>query len=170
MKKFILIIDGPMGAGKTTVSKIVHGKIRNTALIGLDKIKWFLSDFKRTKTQNEMTRKVVFAMAKTYLSQKVNVIVEQLTKKPQISKYRKLALALGAKLLIYQLEAPKAVLLKRVAGRKPLPGRIKVSSNRVIKNISFYYRNKTSDATILDTTKLSPRQIANSILKDLKRL
>ena len=49
MKKFIVILDGPMGSGKSTVGELLAKKLRRTALVNEDKIKWFISDFKRSK-------------------------------------------------------------------------------------------------------------------------
>jgi predicted kinase len=139
MKNFILLIDGPMGAGKTTVTKILHEKVKNTAHIGLDRIKWFVSGFKRTRPQNAMTRAVVFAMTKEYIKQGVNVIIEQGIKNEQVDKYKKLTKKLKVNFFMFQLEAPKEVLLKRVASRIPTPGRIKVSKARVLRNYKAYY-------------------------------
>ena len=91
MKQFLLLIDGPMGSGKTTVSAILHEKVKNTAHIGLDRIKWFVSGFKRNKAQNTMTRAVGMAMTKEYLRQGINVIVEQGMRKETIKKYERVA-------------------------------------------------------------------------------
>ena len=46
-KLFLILIDGPMGSGKTTISQILHSKLKRTAYIGLDRVKRFISDFKK---------------------------------------------------------------------------------------------------------------------------
>jgi len=38
-KLFLILIDGPMGAGKTTASKLLHKKLLGTARVPLDEIK-----------------------------------------------------------------------------------------------------------------------------------
>ena len=80
MKKFLLLIHGPMGSGKTTLSNVLHNKLKPSALVGLDYIKWFVSGYKRSKANNKMTRNVVFAMVNEYLHQGVSVILEQALK------------------------------------------------------------------------------------------
>ena len=127
MKKFIVLIDGPMGAGKTTVAKLLHERVKNVAHIGLDRIKWLVSGFRRTKPQNNMTRAVVLSMAREYLKQGVNVVVEEGMKRNQVTAYKRLAKAMRVKFLMYKLEASKEVLFKRVATRNPAPGRTKVT-------------------------------------------
>jgi len=159
-----------MGAGKTTVAKALHEKIKNTAHIGMDRIKWFVSGFNRTKTQNTMTREVVLAMAKEYLLQGVNVLVEEAMKSEQINTYKKIAKASNATFLIYQLEAPKEVLFKRIADRIPLTGRTKVSKSRVLRNYRIYKQFKHTSGTVIDTSKMSANQVVNYILKDIKAL
>jgi uridine kinase len=91
-KKFIIIIDGPMGSGKTTVATILHKKLKRTAHIGLDRIKWFISDFKRIPEDNEIIRSVVVAMTKEYLKQGISVIVEQGMRKERIETLKKIAM------------------------------------------------------------------------------
>jgi len=173
MKKFIMIIDGPMGAGKTTITKLLHERIKNVAHIGLDRIKWFVSGFRRTRPQNAMTREVVMAMAKEYLKQGVNVIIEQGMKQEQITQYKKIAKDFKAKFLMYKLEAPKEVLLKRVAARIPTPGRIKVSPARVLRNYRLFNqfnKDKHNEATVFETERLAPEQVVAFIVKDIKKL
>jgi hypothetical protein len=45
MKKFLLLLDGMTGAGKTATSDILSEKLTRTAIISMDKIKTFVSDF-----------------------------------------------------------------------------------------------------------------------------
>jgi len=169
MKKFLLVIDGPMGAGKTTTSKILHEKLKNVAHIGLDRIKWFVSGFKRTTPQNEMTRSVLMGMARAYLKQGVSVILEQAIRKDQVVKYKKIAKANKARFLIYQLEAPKDILFKRVIKRPPPPGKSKVARSRIIRNYKIYNSRKPFTATILNSKDLTAKQVANHILKDIMK-
>lgn len=170
MNKFLLIIDGPMGAGKTTVAKILHEKIKHTAHIGLDRIKWIVSGFQRTPMQNEMTRSVVLEMTKEYLHQGVNVIVEQGMKTEQLAIYKKLARKNKAGYLVIRLNASKEVLFERVRQRLPSPGKPKVSNARILRNYRVHLANKHSEGFEIDTEKKTPKEIANYIFKELKAL
>ena len=167
MKKFLLLIDGPMGAGKTTVSKLIFVELKNTAHIGLDRIKWLVSGFRRTLKQNMIARTVVMAMARIYLTQGVSVILEHAMKKEEVKVYQRLARAKKAKFLMYRLDAPKNLLFKRAQKRTPVPGRPKVTRSRIIRNYRIYTKSKREGVTILDSKKLTAKQIASHILKDL---
>lgn len=46
---FLIIIDGPMGAGKTMVAEALFKKVKNVSIIKLDQIKRFYSDFDRNR-------------------------------------------------------------------------------------------------------------------------
>ncbi len=158
-----------MGSGKTTISKLLHEKVNNVAHIGLDRIKWFVSGFKRTKVQNKKARAIVMAMAKEYLKQGISVIVDDAMKQEQITAYKKIAKAAKATFLTYKLNASKEVLLIRVSARTLIPGRPKVSLTRVQRNYKLYNNfNKHKNAVVFNTEKLSPKQILNLILKDIK--
>ena len=170
MKKFLLIIDGPMGTGKTTVAKILHEKIKHTAHIRLDQIKWLVSGFQRTPAQNEMTRAVVMEMVKEYLCHGINAILEQGMKKEHIAVYKRLAKKYKAQCLIFQLDAPKEVLFERVRQRPPTPGKPKVSNARILRNYRFHLANKHNNGIKIDTEKVTPKKIADYILKELKAL
>jgi predicted kinase len=167
-RKFLLVIDGPMGSGKTTVSKLLHAKLKRTAHLGLDRIKWFISDFKRIPADNEIVRNVVLVMAKEYLRQGVSVIIEQGMRKKQISILRRVTKQYGARFFIYQLDAPKKLLFRRIKQRPKKPGKPRVSNARIERNYKSHMRYKYAGAVVLDAEKMSARQIANLIRRGLE--
>ena len=167
-KKFIIVIDGPMGSGKTTVAALLHKKLKRTAHLGLDRIKWFISDFKRIPEDNEIVRQVVSAMTKEYLRHGISVIVEQGMRKERIDALKRIAKKENAKFFAYQLTASKTVLLKRVHQRPHLSNRPKVTKARIERNWRAYMEShKKPIATLIDVEKISAQQVANRILKDL---
>ena len=71
-KPFLIIIDGPIGSGKTTVSELLHKKLRKTALISLDKIKRLVSDYKPMHKYHQLASEVGKAMVKEYLKNELD--------------------------------------------------------------------------------------------------
>ncbi len=170
MKQSLVIIDGPMGSGKTTVAKLIHERINNVALLGLDRIKWTLSGFDRTPEQNAMTGKVVRAMARTYLEAGASVLLDDgFTKAEIMQPYIELTAELHVPVFVFQLEAPDDVLLARLK-KRPAPEQSKTPMpiDRTLRNITAHHTGKYQYATMtFDTTVLTPNEIAKRIAKKL---
>ena len=166
---FLILIDGPMGSGKTTVSKILHSKLKRTSYIGLDRIKRYISDFRRNPTDNEISRNVVLVMTGEYLKQGISVIVEQGMREEYIRLLKKVAKKHKAKCFIYQLDAPKKLLQERVLKRTKLLKKPIISKSRIERKYKIYLNSKYGHTTIFDSEKLSSESIANKILKEVKQ-
>ncbi len=167
MTHFLLIIDGPTGAGKSTAADIIHKEIPRTALLGMDRIKWSVSGFRRDRRNNEMINKVVLAMAREFLVGRVNVIVEQGFHEGGVEIYQQLGKELSVKTITVQLLAPRDVLLTRIDQRSKIPHPNSVPPvprSRVLNNIRKH-ANKTPVSSIkIDTIQYSPSEIAAKIL------
>lgn len=168
-RTFLLIIDGPMGAGKTTVAKMLHPKLKRTSHIGLDRIKVFISDFKRNPSDNKISGNIVLAMTQEYLKQGINVLIEQGLRGEQIEVLKKIAKKHKADCFIYQLTAPRLLLQSRVLNRTQILGKPKISKARIERNYKIHLENRYIHAVVFDSEKLNPKQIANQILKEVKK-
>jgi len=170
-RPFLIIIDGPIGSGKTTVSKILHKKLKRTALISLDRLKRLISDFRRGNHDDiQLASDIGVAMTKEYLKQGFNVIVEKaFSRSEYVKDFTKIAKNRNIKLLVYQLEAPLEIRIYRV-GERDLPEGVKTkpSKSRILKNAKHHDLYKYKRAKIFDSKKLSPNKIAREILKDLE--
>lgn len=173
MKKFIIILDGPMGSGKSTVGAIIVKKLRRTALINEDKIKWFISDFRRSKRDNAIVRAVMIEMCKEYLKQGINLVITQgfLREKRPLSPFIAMSKKSKSKLLVYHLDAPKTVLLQRIKERKKSKNvRTPIAKTRVHRNIRIWKANRYSIGKEFQTDEISVKKIAKEILKEINSL
>ena len=168
MKPLFIIIDGPMGSGKSTVAEMLHPKMKKMAYVGVDRIKWFVSDFRRTKKDNAIARKVLIAMCDAYLKNGVGILMahgfrEYATMKPflQLAKRR------HARLFQYRLEAPRHVLLDRIAKRPK--AKLAIAKSRILRNLRAHAKFQYRGATLIDTSSMTPHQVADFILKDLRK-
>ena len=170
MKHFLVIIDGPMGSGKTTVGKILHSKLKRTAVLSTDKIKFFLSDFERGERDNSITANVLLQMCREYIRQGINVLLAQgFWKKEFIEPYITFAKENDLALFVYQLEASREVLLERIKNRPtPTIAKVPVPQKRIEENFSVWSENKYEAQKVFNTETLPPEAIANLILEDLK--
>ena len=166
-KQFMIILEGPMGAGKTTISNILHQKLPRTALLGMDKIKWILSDFKKSEDYTLMN-KVMLSMGKTFLEQGCNLIIDQaFWKREYVQPYIDLTNEYKIDLHFYQLEAPIEILKERAWNRPNTPGKPIVTKERIEENMKKWQGNRYDFGKTLDTTKFTSEDIVQLIIKDL---
>ena len=169
-KPFLIIIDGPIGSGKTTVSELLHKKLRKTALISLDKIKRLVSDYKPMHKYHQLASEVGKAMVKEYLKNGWNVIIEKaFTREKFIKKYLNFNKNKGIRVFVYQIMIPFDIAIKRVRQREKFRNQIsKLSTNRIKRNYRHYDSYGYKKAKIFDSLKLKPEKIAAEILKEVK--
>ena len=177
-RQFLIILEGPMGSGKSTVAGLLKGKLTKTVVLGIDKIKWFQSDFKRGDIQNSKVEEVVYAMARTYLRQGFSVILENgFWKNTLRAKYRNAYLRYAKrnkiKTFIYHLTTPAEVSFERVAKRKAKSKSQKLHPpnplQRIRRNITEHEKRRFRDGEDIDTVKHSPLQITKLIIRDLQK-
>lgn len=169
MKPFLIIVDGPMGAGKSTVVKALHRKMPSSALIMLDFVRRIISDFDLdNEKHHRIASEMLNIMIKKYLKEGYNVIIEKaITTEEDLKIFKKITNG-KSKILIYRIEAPLEARIKRVKERK-IPSHLKKGSTleRINRNNHYYDKLKCEHTDrIFDSTKLSSRQIINVILKD----
>jgi shikimate kinase len=174
MKPFLILIDGPIGAGKSTVAKILHGKLKRTALVALDRVKWLVSDFDGSHKDLQLASDVGAAMAREYLLKGINVIVEKaFTRAEFVKSFLEDAVGNSKKhkIFVYQLDVPLAVAHRRVQERPfPLEVNRKPSLSKIKRNQVNYAHFRYEAATrVFDTMKMSAEKIAREILKDVKK-
>jgi predicted kinase len=171
MKKFIVIIDGPMGSGKSTVGELLVKKFKRTALVNEDKIKWFISDFRRSIKDNSIVRAVLIQMCKEYLKQGISIIVAQgfLKGIRPLTPYIAMAKKNKARFIIYHLDAPKEVLLERIDERRKtrISDKKPIAASRIHRNIRRWKANRYVIGKEFKTEKISAKTIASGIFKEV---
>ncbi len=166
MKKlFLLIVDGMTGAGKTSVSKLLSEQIPRVAVIGIDKVKRFISDFERGERDNTISKDIIFEMTKKYLDHKISVIVEQPFKsEEELKKYEVLAQKYSIPIYKVQLFANPKIAFQRVLIRQK-SREIKVPEDRIKRNISLFKNKEDKGFIVIDTSNISSEEIQDKILK-----
>ena len=162
-----------MGSGKSTVAKLLQKRIKErTALISLDNLKRIVSEYKMDSHLHlDLASKSGAAMVNLYLKEGLSVIVE---KAFTIEKYLKSFLKLikeKPKIFIYQIEVPFEIGFQRVKEREKLKEK-RIPKNKLKEKVTRIYEHfdkfRYNKAKVFDSSKLTPRQIVNRILKEIK--
>ncbi len=175
-KTFIILIDGPMGSGKTTLSKLLSQKLPDFARIALPDIKRFVPNFRENEATLKIIRDVILSMANTYLQNGVSIIVEQISSSKDLINLKELSTRHNSSLYAFRLTAPQDLRLKRVLERsKESLGVIELSNSKILEieeyfkaNEMFYHENPLIEATIIDSEINNPDEISKKIIEELE--
>jgi len=166
MKPKLIILDGARGAGKSTVSALLKDKLENTVFIGLDLIRNLITKSKATDDFNSVAFDAIFSMTDSFLSNKVNVVIDSGITKERDKVLKDIAIKNNADVFMFYLSAPKDVLWgriqKRGEERKKMPDK-----NRFDYTYNMQQSKDFSDFIEIDTTKNSPEEISTLIYKKI---
>lgn len=164
---FLIVIHGPMGAGKTAVADLLHDEIENMAHFGVDHIKWLISDGKTNPERKKISQQMVMVMAEKYLSLGTSVLVEQAFSGSEIDELKNIASTYKAEFLVYNLEASRQIMNERIKERTERLGKPEVSEDHIEKSYNDYIGNKYTEGAVLNSEEMTVREVADKILKDL---
>lgn len=171
MRSFLLLIDGPPGAGKTSVAEVIHQKFPRTALLGHDRIVSLISGFKRDERNNAVVRAVGPATARAFLEHGMNVIVEQPFNLELARKYQRLGKRLNVKTVTIQLAASRELSLRRIEKRNKGARTWKtphVVQARLLRNLRRHENRPPISTYVIDTSNRTARQIAAEIAQHIR--
>lgn len=172
---FLIVIDGPMGSGKTTTVQLLKSKLGGAAFLSRSEIKKFISNFDE-EFHNKVVQNVTTVMVDEFLKNGVSVVVEWAMRSERVEAFQEIAKIYNAHCFVYELHAPKDTLLKRVEERtgvllnkEELPAENKENVQKNFeKNYSFRIDHKYQSATVIDSGTLNTEEIVTRILNDLK--
>ena len=172
---FLILVDGPMGSGKTTTTKTLNQKLPDAARVALPDIKRLVPNYKESEKTLTVIREVMRVMIEKYLEFGVSVIVEQITRAEGVALLRSVAEKHDATFYAYRLTAPKEIRLQRVHERTQemmgVPELTQSTIDELAKyfepNHVFYANNPVDFAVTIDTNNLTPDQVAERIISAL---
>ncbi len=168
MPQFLMILDGMIGSGKTTLGNDLFKKISRFALVGMDRVKRNVSDYRRGEKDNEIARKIVYAMSEVYLKQNISVCVEQpFESKKEIEEYEKLSKDYSVSLYKIQLIADPKVAFERVKNRQKHNPLAHIPTELIWRFIERTYSRKECGFIVIETTNKKPIVVQNEVFSFL---
>lgn len=136
---FLIFIDGPMGSGKTTTTKLLNAHLPDTARVAFPDIKRLIPNYKENQKTIPIIKEVMLAMIGTYLKHGVSVIVEQVTKVEGIQQLQACADQHGASCFLFRMQAPKTVRWQRVVERTREMMNVAEMPDTKLKELEAYF-------------------------------
>jgi predicted kinase len=172
---FLILVDGPMGSGKTTTTKLLNQKLPNAARVARADIKRLIPNYKENEEALSVTRDVMHVMIDKYLERGVSVIVELITKTDGAEAVLGIAHKYGATFNAFRLTAPADLRLARVHERtremmaiNELPqSKIDELAGYFESDEKFFIDNPLDVAETIDTQSMTAEQVANAIIERL---
>lgn len=172
---FLIFIDGPMGSGKTTTTKLLNQKLPDTARIAMPDIKRFIPNYKENKDTLVVLREVMVAMIDKYLEHGVSVIVELVTKNEGVEILKRIADKHSARFYAYRLTADRDIRFDRVNKRtKEMMNVEDLSESKIEEllnyfepNDQFYLDNQSKVVELIDTQNMDPEQVTEYIIRKI---
>lgn len=171
MKKFILVINGPICSGKSTVSELLLKKIPNSFRVSLDKIKWLIGNYSKDE-HRKVAYRLTLELAKNALEEGFSLIVDGCGRfdKNSNNDYKKLAKEHKISYVEINIEASAIILIKRFKERvvhaRAVNSNISCTTVKKMKEFyNGYLEYKDNNLVTLDSGLNNPEQIRDIIIK-----
>jgi len=169
--KFLLILQGPLGAGKSTVAKLLSENAKGVFHISGDKIKWFISDYSAKKySGNGVVGRLLLSLVSQAAKENLSIIIEGnvATIKYDAKAYSDVAKENNMNFVQVNIEAPYNVLLdrfkQRVKNATEQKTKISLTSVKDMKNrYGAYQKFKNNNLPTFDSSVMSPVDISKKI-------
>ncbi|HRH31537.1 MAG TPA: AAA family ATPase [Candidatus Paceibacterota bacterium] len=169
MKKFLLVLNGPMCAGKSTIANIFLAR-DNVFRGSSDRIKWLISNYSADNPEHRtIAKKITLAAIESAMESGLSVVVDGGFGDHRAA-YKAMAAKNGHAYVSVNIEAPLNILeqrfLERVESAKQKEDKkISVDTLEGFHSRYAWYldKNKDTEAAVLDSSKLSTTEIAAEI-------
>lgn len=166
---YILLINGPLCSGKTSLVKHFLRNEKRLFRASFDAIKREISDFDG-ETDRMLVKELLFSLSKEALDKNLSIIVEGSASimLEMREYYSQLANKKFVNFFEINLEAPLESLQKRLQERVSQGKALTVSKpDQLLKRYDFYMSKKDKNVPIYDTSKYLPEKIYSMIVNDV---
>jgi predicted kinase len=165
----LIIINGPTGVGKSTVSKLLHEQMPMSFLLNIDEVRRSLSLYaKHREASGELSHAISQSIIRTVFENGRDVILEKCMIHPEvIDAYRAIADEFSADIHEYMLWAPKQLVLERAGNRGWHEGGLltREKCEELWEKIDAF-KDQRPQAKLIDVTGFTPDEVLKKMRED----
>jgi len=164
-KSYVILLDGPKGSWKSSISLALKNKISDSIFLSLDLIRRGMN-LKATNENNKTAYESLLKQAKQSIEEWKNVIIDCGMIEEKLKALEVVTKNIDINIYKYFLEAPYDTLLQRVKDRDIKEWKA-TDEGRFKYTYEMIKSKQLINYTTFDTSKLSTEEIANQIIENL---
>ena len=171
----LIILNGPVGVGKTTLAKKLQERLPLSFFIHFDELRRHIGDYRKNADESRaLTFYLAFAIAEACFKQNKDVLIDKIMynmlekeqTKTSLTKLIEIAKKHGATIHEFIIWADKETVLKRLEDRGYREGGLLTPEKaEMFWEEMDKFKDERSGAEIIDTTKLTPDEVVKKIWK-----
>lgn len=172
--KFILILNGPSCAGKTSIARYFSSRYKSIFTPRGDQIKWMISDYKRDNLEyKKQILKMVFGLINFAIKEGFSIVHDWSILDSDRKKLKLLAKRYGFVFIEVNVEADFCTISKRFDERIKAAksgARISLIDPKIMKErYEHYFNSKDKKLPTFDSGKFSSEKISKKIISLIKK-
>ena len=166
MKNYLILLDGPKGAGKSTLSALLEINLSHTKFFGIDKERNLLKRTDSIKDDNDRAFQAILEKLKNVFKQGKNAVIDCGVTERRLGMLEAIVKEYDLVFYKFSLTAPYNVLRSRVEERANIRGK-KFNLERFDVIHKALQSKSFDDFCMLDSNKLSPQEMVKVVCSKL---
>ncbi len=166
MKNYLILLDGPKGSGKTTLSELLKNNLLNTEFFSLDHERKLLERTDSIDNDNKRAFQVITEKLKSVFEQNKNAVIDSGISEEHLKTLEMISNEYNVQFHKFSLVAPYDVLHSRVKERDKSKGKY-FDKNRFDYTFKVQQSKSFDDFCIIDSSKLSPQEMFEIVYSKL---
>jgi|SRR3989344_167302 len=166
MKKYLILLDGPKGSGKSTLSELLKQNLSNTEFFSLDGERKLLERTDSIDNDNKRAFQVITEKLKDVFAQNKNAVIDSGISEERLKILEMISNEYGVQFHKFSLTAPYEALHSRVKERDESKGK-NFDKNRFDYTFKAQQSKSFEDFYIIDSSRLSPQEMFEVVYSKL---
>lgn len=169
MKNFLILIDGPKGAGKSTLSELLNKNLTDTEFFSIDGERKLIEKSGNRDADNKKAFGSIVEKLVNVFEQKKNAVVDSAVFDDRLSMLEDLSKRYEVNLYKFSLTASSETLRARVKEREEAKGK-KFDSDRFDHTLKVVQNKSLEGFHVLDSGTLSAQEIFEVVYSKIDEL